>query len=430
MTEMLCEFRANQHSNYSNNSGGCSLYWFAFLFTCIFPPMFLPVDVRLLICAFWLFMGNRAINKTESSLLVWLLIISVYCIAVFSVNYFVEGTASVGIPLRFVRSLLMLVAISSCLSTEKAKNEKYRILNTLELLLVVQSIVIILEIIIPDIRDLFYIFAGKERIFYQYRAGGFVNSYDFAGFYCIVGTMLSCFLYFLTQKNKHILFVLLCVMASAFTSRLNMIICLLILIFVNNKIRDIKNGKLIKLIIKLMTLVMCAIAIIMWAITTDALTNVRSYLFSHYTWMQEFYSTIRYTYSDDDISQKMALQFSVEGDSIFKVFGICADPDRDPGYVQMLYGIGIVGTLICVIPYILMITQCNSTKVLQKKNDVSYYSMLRLILLFIVIYQLFMNTKILFLYSTGAFELCIIVNILFRMFKQDYVCANGRCSNG
>ena len=425
MTEIFYESGMNKQSGYTNEHGGFSLFWFAFLFTCIFPPMFLPVDVRLLICAFWMFMGNRAIKKEESSLVVWLLAISAYSIVVFIVNYLIGGTASIGIPLRFIRSLLMLMAIGSCLSAERATAEKKIILNTLELLLAVHSIVIIIEIIIPEMRDWLYIFAGKSRIFYQYRASGFVNSFDFAGFYCIVGAMLSCFLFFITQKKKHIMFMLLCIIASVFTSRLNMFICLLVLIFVGNKTRHIKNGKILKVIIRIMAITMCAIVVLMWAITTDAFTNIRSYLFSNYKWMSNFYSTIRYTYSDDSISQTMASQFSINGDSVFKIFGTGADPNRDPGYVQMLYGIGIVGTIITISPYLLMIIRCNNIEPKAKiKADISYYDALRAIFLFIIFYQFIMNAKILFLYSTGAFELCIIIYTLLEMYKQDFVNVN------
>lgn len=398
---------------------GCSLYWFVFLLTCIFPPMFLPIDIRLLIGGFWLLMGDKTIGKHASSLVAWLAILSIYSIMVFTVNQLMGANVSVGVPLRFIRSLFMLIAINSCLSTHKANDEKKVILNMLELLMTIHAIIIIFEIIVPETRDLLYVFAGKARIFYQYRAGGFVNSFDFAGFYCIVGAVISSFMFFISNNRIHIVSMIICIAASVFTSRLNMFVCLAILVYVNYKTRNIPNGKLLKFIIKILTILIGLIVVLMWAITTDAFTNIRTYLFDHYTWISDFYSTIRYTYSDDSVSETIATQFSVDGDSIVKIFGTAMDPNRDPGYVQMLYGIGIIGTLISLFPSIVMITSCEKIK---KMNiNFSYYELMRGLLVLIILYQIIMNAKILFLYSTGAFELSIIVFILAQMFKRDLI---------
>lgn len=397
---------------------GCSLYWFVFLFTCIFPPMFLPIDIRLLIGGFWLLMGNKTIGKNADSLIAWLAILSIYSVIVFAVNQLMGVNVSLGIPLRFIRSLFMLIAINSCLSTNKANDEKKVILNMLELLMTIHAVIIIIEIIVPETRDLLYIFAGKSRIFYQYRVSGFVNSFDFAGFYCIVGTVISSFMFFISNNRTHIVSMIICTVASVFTSRLNMFVCLAILVYVNYKARNIPSGKLLKFIIKILIILIGFIVVLMWAITTDAFTNIRIYLFDHYTWMSDFYSTIRYTYSDDSISHTIALQFSIDGDSIVKIFGTAMDPNRDPGYVQMLYGIGIIGTLISLLPSIVMITSCKKIKM---KFKFSYYEMMRGLTILVILYQIIMNTKILFLYSTGAFELSIIVFILAQMFKYDLI---------
>ena len=153
----------------------------------------------------------------------------------------------------------------------------------------------------------------------------------------------------------------------------------------------------------------------MWAITTDSLSSVRTFLFSKFTWMQSFYITIRNTYSDDIISEQIGYQFNINGKSIFQIIGTGSDPNRDPGYVQMLHSIGIFGTLMCVIPYIVIAYRSyeESRYIPFCINQIVFLS-----LAFIAIYELIFNFKLLFLFSTGAFELLYVFYLISKMVRD------------
>lgn len=386
-----------------------SIFWFIFFLTVIFPPMFLKIDVRIFLSLFWLIVARKVAKP--SKVFVIIVFLAVYSSLVILINTLQGRIVDFGIALRFIRACVMVLTISSMIKHLTKYNQKGLLLSSLCLLLTIHSSIIILEIIFPNIKNFMYIFSGESKIFYQFRANGFVNSYDFAGMYSNIGMVLAAFL-FSNKKKIFIIFFIICAIGAVFTSRTNLVFCGMTLIYLRVILQ--KNKLLLAILINILIVSLGVIAIIMWAITTDLMEGARSFLFKKYDWMYSFYSIIRNTYSDNILSDVITSQFYITGESVIKFFGTGNDPNRDPGYVQMLYSIGIIGSLISIVPLIIMFYQKFQFDRSKRYFNDPFRFIASNLLGYVLLLEVFMNIKILVLFSTGAFEILIVIYEIFN----------------
>lgn len=372
------------------------------LLLLIFPPMYLKIDVRVIIALVLIIFTRKMVINPRT--LIPVAIITTYSLLVILVNDVLGQNIELGVTIRYIRAGIMSVAISNVISSRK---NRLSILGSLAAVLTLHSVIILLEIAFPAIRNNLYIFSGSQRIFYPYRANGFVNSFDFAGLFTNVGIALNALLYVKTRQKAFFVNFALCVVATLFTSRLNMLICLIVMLCVYLSIRrqDHAFGRFLIIVLSIVGMV----SVSLWAITTDSLAALRNTLFSKYSWMTSLYNVIRNTYSDDAFSKEIMYQYTINGGSVFRIFGTGCDPNRDPGYVQMIYGIGLIGTGIVVITHLRYIIDAYKRSVCSTNK---YSSIISNCIICVVTLEIALNFKLLFLYSTGAYELiCVLIEL-------------------
>lgn len=396
------------------NMGRFSILWFLFLFTCIFPPMFLPIDIRFIIAITWILVARKIVVK--SKLVSAIFYLAIYSILVLGINAATGRNVDSFFSLRYFRTILMAITISSMISITNSRRKYFDIIVTLSWLLTFHAGIIILQIIFPSIKDTMYIYCGTTRIFYRYRAGGFVNGFDFAGFYTNIGIILTILLYQNSREKRYLLFFIVCLIATFFTSRLNMFASILVLFYLRFKVG--RNVPLLRLLLTVFLIIISIIGISFIAITTDLFVSLRLFLFKKYGWIEAFYSLIIRTYSDNIVSQVIQEQFTSKDDSVFQIIGTGSDIQRDPGYLQLLYSIGIIGTILAVIPYLMIFFQ-NIRYVLSRKDLGNSISISATVLGCIAIYQLVFNFKILFLYATGAFEMLYVLYVVNKNIRAE-----------
>lgn len=385
-----------------------SLFWFLFLLTEIFPPMFLPLIVRLGIALIWIMVAGFRFPDNKYYKIATVMLF--YSFLVFTVNLFIGQDVDSEILLRYFRCLLMVMAITGVCSRIESDSERYTIMCTLTTLFIIHSAIIVGEILYPDLKEYMYVFSGQERIFYRYRANGFVNSFDYAGMYTIIGIVLNGMFAQKTGKKRYILGFLLCTVATIFTSRTNMFFAFISLIYVFRLSKRHGKNRILNFIITFSLVAVGGAAILMWAITTDLFPGVREQLFLKIDWMNSFYITIRNTYSDNSIAETIMQQFMIDGDTVFKIFGTGMNPDRDPGYIQILYSTGLIGLIILASLFFTLIIEKTRFDVWAKHGvKDSYASLASSALGFALAFEIAMNWKILLWFSTGAFEILIIL---------------------
>ncbi|WP_117155014.1 hypothetical protein [Paraliobacillus quinghaiensis] len=387
---------------------------FLFIFSMSFAPQYLPIDVRPVIYFFWIlvslsrggYFNDIIITRYVRNTLIFLLLISIY-------SAIVVLTSSSGdhyVYIRYIRAFLALSVIILYISNSTINIKK--LINSFVLILFLHSLIIIVEIILPEIRELMYPFSGSSRKFYAYRANGLVNSYDLAGIYTNFGLLLSSVMYIQSRQKKYLIISLVSILATIFTSRLSIIAMIFILMFILKKSNE-NRVVIFKVFISIIFIITGTIGIGLWTITTDVFPLMRSYIFS-YSWADELYLNIIETYSDDDVGSLLTnhFVFGLESVQTF-LFGKGLEGPADPGYSKIYNSIGLIGIVLITFYYLYQWFYINNFKY---RNFNSYYYLVYISLIYILLTMLVGNFKILFFFSTSLFELMSILIISYEFF--------------
>ncbi|GAB6179424.1 hypothetical protein JCM14036_07430 [Desulfotomaculum defluvii] len=311
--------------------------------------------------------------------------------------------------MRYIRAMVALVVIILYIST--AKFETNRLVKSIILLLFIHSTIIITEILFPPFREFMTPFSGVSRKFYEFRANGIVNSYDLAGIYSNLGLLLSALIYIQSRKKVYLLMSLISIIAVIFTSRLNMAVMLLVLLFI--LIKSIKmKVKVFTTLIFSIYIVSGVVGGVVWAITTDMFPTIRDFILQ-YNWGNSLYINIRATYSDDDITSVLAKHFNLNINSAQSfLFGLGTEGNLDPGFSKIYNSIGFLGLGSIVLYYLYQLFYIRKLKCVQFNTHeyVVYIS-----LIFIMLVMLIGNLKILYFFSTSLFELVSILMIKYEL---------------
>lgn len=389
---------------------------FIFLITMSFAPQYLIIDIRPLIYAFWILLSlsrgtyfkEIRITNYAKLTITFLFLISIYSMLVVLFS----SSGNHYIYMRYIRSLIALMVIIFYLSTVKLDITK--LINSFILVLFLHSTIIIGEIIFPQIKDVMYPFSGMSRKFYEYRANGLVNSYDLAGIYSNLGLLLSSLKYIQTRKKNYLLMSIICLTAVIFTSRLNIFAMLLVLAFILKKSIECRI-KIFSMLIFILLIISGALGIFTWVITTDAFPILKEFILG-YDWANNFYFTIRSTYSDDDIANLLGHHFNMEINSASTfLFGLGIEGNFDPGYTKLFYSLGFIGVASIVMYYLNLLYYILKVKFL---NFFSNEYLIYVSLIFIMMVMLIGNFKILYFFSTSLFELVSILLISYELTKR------------
>lgn len=383
-----------------------------FVFSMTFAPQYFLIDLRLLIYISWIiYISMKARFEIRIKLTFYtkytfltLLFLSSYSMIVVLMT----ETYNHLVYIRYFRSILALIVIVTFISVRKVNVEK--VIKALLFILLVHSLIIISEIIIPDIKSYMVFFSGESRRFYPYRANGLVNSYDLAGIYTIMGFQLSSLKYLQFKEKRYFLMSVICMISTLFTSRLNSILLIISIIYIF--VKSFKQNVFVyKVFLGLILMLLGLSTVGIWAITTDTLPFIREYIFSK-NWSNDLYWTIRATYSDDSLYQIIGEHFSLNINSVINLlFGYGHEGRFDPGYSKILNSIGLVGLLSILSYYIYQYTTLLKTRLMIENNSKNIL-FVAVQIMFIVIF--FGNLKILYFFSTSIFELSSILILIIE----------------
>lgn len=385
---------------------------FLFVFTIVLTPQYVPVDIRPFVYMFWFLVGilrgghTVKITKYVYWSLAFLLILALYTAFISLINQ----SQNVFFFLRYFRSSIALIVIWIYLSNVRITEKQ--IINISLMILLLHSLIILIEIIYPEFKSVMIPFSGESRIFYEYRANGLVNSYDFAGVYCNLGLLISACKYIQTQKKIYLLLSLIFVISVPFTSRLNLLLCSLVMLFILlysiSKKRKVFSFLLITIFTILLTL-----GLSLWSMTTDALPDLRFYIFKNFENANYVYETLRQTYPDNNLQNDISYQYNLIKD-ISLVYGSGMDPQLDPGFIQILYASGIISLIAILFYYFLSLKYIRFLFKKKLNSVIKQSSLLYITLTFLLLINVIGNFKLLFFFSTSIFELTTILLLIFE----------------
>ncbi|MBZ9786726.1 hypothetical protein LB456_04580 [Psychroflexus sp. CAK57W] len=387
---------------------------FLFILSIVFAPQYLPIDIRPLVYIFW---GLLGIKRTgwilRKSFYTSITTFILYFLTIYSLSViFINGTGEYSLGIRYFRALLSVSAITLYLNSYKISSD--RIIKGLIGVLLIHSLVIIIEIIEPSSRAYFYIFAETNQIEYPFRANGLVNGYDYAGLYTNIGLMLVALKYIKDRSNSYLIAMIIFIIATIFTSRLNMLLMLVTLIIIFRQSLIFK-AKVLATGLLIFFLTTGSIGIFLLAITTDAFPEIRKYIFNNVEGTQGMYEVIRLSYSDDNVENVIEEQFKLISAKNM-VFGSGEDGNIDPGYNQLINTIGIIGTGIILLYYCSMIFYLKSKKGIKKR--LNNLKIVYLISIYLLLFNIIFNFKLLFFFSAGIFEMTSILIICYERNKK------------
>ena len=206
------------------------LLYFVYFYLAIFGPKiggFIDISAIINLLTFLFVVtknkGKLVLNNGIIEVIMPVLILFMYTL----ILAFFTKNQNIVFMFKIMRALLATLGISAFI--ERKKEDCFIMLDVLEKVLLVHAIVIIIgSVLWLDLQTILKPITGFERMPSLLRATGLTNGYDFAGVLCVFGILLS--FYSNNSKNKT-LHLLIFIIASFLTSRINMIISELIIFF-------------------------------------------------------------------------------------------------------------------------------------------------------------------------------------------------------
>jgi len=379
---------------------------FIFIFSAIFLPKISFFDTSIVaifsISAVYILIYGKKTIYFDKNLFYVFIILSIYFIYILFVQM-AHGVPSVELIGRTFRSwsFLLLLCISSKIIIDNDGNTLKYILYCLSihaLLLIVSANYLPLNIFFGEV-------FGNDRV-RNLRSSGLVSGFDMAGLFCAIGLLIiatravrfkSIFLTFF--------FVFLFTAASYYSSRVSMVLCILIFMYASFEllVKDKSYSSLKRLVI------------------FAAIFSFFVYIFSKIAIIFEVALNLGLFSVEGDEAQMVAERFSsatvdeaASGYSLFDMYFIPStdmkllfgdgtdQPYSDVGYIKFLFWNGVIGLLIIYILHIYLIIK---TFINMKYSNVNYK-----VLIFALYFMIFVLTlKNNYLLTRGIFPLILIV---------------------
>lgn len=388
-------FNGQKFSKKYSNKNKTNFKLVFFIFSLLFLPKIGLLDFKIIICLYYLMMiylKKRKIVLHKIS--IFLLLIIIGLIFLLSINYFLFSSTELYIMLRYFRCILTLITIDAYVSVHSFKSEE--VLRAIIICLLIHAICIILSMISPTIKDILSAYSGYNKKDLVMRASGLLNGYDFAGYYTNIGLVATIF-YNISNKNKYFSIAsFIFIIATIFTSRTNILFLAIIICFtLINIIKKLRISSIISILIMIPVIMVGLIYIIL---TIDLFDNVKEYLINNYEIVDTINSTINNSYSSSDLNETISQQYNIEDDlNIF--FGEGKYANTDPGIINTIYETGMIGLFIKITFYLLILY-------IAKLNFVS--TGLNNLLIFMILFTIVFEIKLIFLFATGSFELILV----------------------
>ncbi|MFD2889257.1 hypothetical protein [Chitinophaga cymbidii] len=316
---------------------------------------------------------------------------------------------------RNVRAFVSLIFLGLAFYNSKCNSKM--IINCIKVSIMLHSFVILAQILFPAIQSIMAPWVGYTKTIFILRAFGLTNGFDTAGYFCIIGIIIS-YWSLIRKKDfwQNYLLLLICALASFFTSRNVMIITILFVLAITtwmlfNRSRMVKATGLFNII---------AGAYIFYyfvgPLIISSIPSLEQYS-SLFGTSVEFNIEESFSKGSADTLSNMFILPS----SLKSLFGAgYNNPDSDVGYVKIIYMIGILGLLIIIFIHLLVFLKVFQIRRLtlqavKRNRGCNIYSRLNdslvlsdTIITFFVLLP-WLNVKGLYLFSRGFHEFVIII---------------------
>lgn len=369
---------------------------------------------------------NSKTVVTDKNSIIILFLLLLYCFILLFIR-----TGSLGLELSVGYIYFLLCAISYPYILDFFINKKVDLLPVISVVLVIHCIIIILEVIFPELQVLisYYVDYGRDDIdrflFMDYRKMGLAASFDTSGFWASLSTILSFLLFFSRGKLFYLLIFLISAASSLATSRTGMVVSFLSIILIVFFFKDDSKNKTRTKLIKIVSIV--AIAFVG--------ANVLLPILSSETGVQmqssDYISDIQDSYTEGsargvlggrhwDVLKNLSADELIFGTGriLRKVQSLSGS--SDVGYVRHIFQIGLIGLMT------MLLAMFNNWKrvhrkyrILKKKGNSKSVSMIYLFYILVFISLLIMHFKNMFLFAKGQFEMYylayfILLHYLYR----------------
>lgn len=371
---------------------------FSFVFSMIFIGDIKGIDGRPVIYLFWIIFSlikrtnkNFYLLRKQIIMFVWLLALFCYTLIVLIFS----DSASVFFQLRIARSILSFLTIVFFFQSSNVT--LYKLINALLCSVLVHSISILGSVISPGIRTIVDSISGYHKKYLGYRSSGLFTGYDFAGYFINICIFIFS-LYRIKVKNiKKLELILIFVLSfSVFlTSRFNIAV-LIFNIFVLSLISMKTKNKTFIRFYGIQLVISLVGGVIFSIISMNIAPTAKYFLTSNFTILNKFGNSITDSYANYNIASTISQQFQFSRGAQI-IWGTNHPAGTDPGYINNLYYVGILGLLLIVGFYLGLI-------IISNKDDKLSYWMVVYIVLITLIYEM----KLSFLFSSSAFELLIM----------------------
>lgn len=316
-----------------------------------------------------------------------LTIVLIICLTLLS-NIFSLSDFDLSIILRYFRAFVGFFAASIISFNLTSK----KLINTIQLLLILNSIIVILQVIFPFLHDSMATITGYDKKYLPFRGYGLTNGYDIAGLFTTIGLLLSVKFPIFKKKLSKLIINLIFIISAVFISRLTASFVLLITLWL------LYNKH--KLILPILSF------ILLFMFYLDSF-NLYTQLIHYFNLISSIDISQSYSSSSVDILKDM---FIIPDDTLGLFLGNGSNPFYvDIGYIKIIFMHGLVGLILIISFYLRLYSTLRLTDRVIFNN----------IFLWIVFLTFMFNFKNLFFLSRGIFELTMMFYFTILAYKNE-----------
>lgn len=363
---------------------------FISILIALFGPKFGVFDTKLLlipVSILFIKKEDAIFSKQEITLLISLLILSIYSFFLFLL-----------LPpdlefLRYFRSTLSLLLLFVIFRRTLNPNS---ILTIILFCLSLHSLSIYISFLFPSFQQILSELYGTRVVFQRY--AGLTSGYDISGFFAIFGCYISYLFYKKNNNFKYILYALFFYGSIFFTSRVSILIIIVLTLYFIFREQFYSKFSFKKFIIIFTILTTLYLALNKYIIPIF-ISSIQIEFFESYSELGD--SSSVQSYSKDNPIEVLENFIVLPKTDLEIFFGANRFPASDSGYIQTINTIGVFGLVITLYFYISLYYFV--------RND-----LISKLIKFLLILTIILSIKNQYFFTRGVFELIIVLYLLFK----------------
>lgn len=381
---------------------------FIFFFINLYGPLSTNISFAFNVLLFChVFMKRPHLVKEGVFITIPLILLIISIFAFISSRDPASDTSSFGIYIRMVVNCLVFPSIIAFFYRKRV-----RFLSILSFTLVLHCLMVLVQMAFPQLQELNGVLFRFERedidmADYSLRRLGLTGGFDQSALFAVLSCLFAIALYIQTKKICYLIFLMISLVASLFTSRTGMVASVIVLLMV-----AIGNRKQFKIKINFSTLFLTTIVII--AITYFILPVVLNSIGISYgkavvdTEMQYSSKTSDYLFEYHLLpllslnNKELLFGYGCEvNKSALLPFG------SDIGYVKQIFQVGVVGVFFILV-FCLLMARRTSSRYSRFKYDAIMKISSQIMWILLPLYVIF-NYKNHIMYTVCYFEVFLFV---------------------